>query len=643
MKWFDTENRSIKILSLLEHKSEISVNELSGRLTVSTKTIQNAIRQINAELHGKALIDINKASARLYIMDFPEYKRLRSKIARVNDKFDSPQMRMTFIVDMLMQADSPYLIDELAYAMNISRSTMIKDLNALKKILKDYSLTIQGQSGIGISLKGKELSLRFFILDNNYEVICGEMTLPKKAVSLIKTQFALLKLDRLVLDDFLRYLMLSFYRIKQNHTIVSLEAKYQALKNHYYYKFLQPCLNELENILKIKLNEKERIFLTIPLISMRTPYDISSLAAKISVSDNICRITRKIIASIRDNMQINIDEENSDIFAEFVYHNYFLINRLRFGLPMHNQSSEDVRKKYTVAYHMALIAKEVIEEDTRLSVPESEVYYLTAYFQIFLTENSKKKNIYKVALFCGAGRAETKLVLSQLRKIFETATTIDIISHSEYLNSEYLKKYDLLLSTLKIDLILPIPVVFISEVIDEAYLRNKIDRIRYAQQLQIPLLRGVRSIIFNLLSEEHVLVLNKSLTYEEGIEKLLAASHDESMLAGSFRRQLREREAKSSMVLDKFVAFPHAKYNGDKVIILLGLIPDGLSDALHPELKIIFLVAIPQNPKDDTVLVKIYDEIISMAADKKIIDDMSRLAGYHDILMYFIKDCDLFN
>lgn len=93
MKWFDAENRLIKIINLLEHKSELTTNELSKKLAVSTKTIQNDIKDINSELRGSALIDLNHSIARLYITDFPRYQKQRSSIERRNSNFDSPQMR----------------------------------------------------------------------------------------------------------------------------------------------------------------------------------------------------------------------------------------------------------------------------------------------------------------------------------------------------------------------------------------------------------------------------------------------------------------------------------------------------------------------------------------------------------------------
>ncbi|MDQ0203943.1 BglG family transcription antiterminator [Pectinatus haikarae] len=644
MKWFDTENRSIKIIKLLEYKSEFAIVDLSRRLGVSTKTVQNDIRDINAELKGSALIDLNRSVAKLYITDFPQYQKQRSRIERRNSNFDSPQMRMAFIVDMLMNTDSPYLIDELAYAMNISRSTLIKDMNTLKGILQNYNLTIQGQSNIGISLLGEELNLRFFVLDNNYNIICTEPELPIDIMDMIKKELSSLKLDKIVIEHFFRYLTLSVNRSRQGHALISLDVKYQELANHYYYKFLQNSFDKLESMLGIVLSVNERLFLTIPLISMRTPYDISSLESNITVSDDVLKITEEIIAAIKEKMDITLDEKNSDVLDEFVYHNYFLTNRLRYGLTMHNQGNDDIKQKYTVAYHMALIAKKVIEKRMHLRIPEDEVGFLTAYFQIFLTEQESSSNAYKVALICGTGRARAKLIMSQLQKIFERGTVIDIFIYNEQLSESDLEGYDLLISTVKTDMNRQIPVIFINEVVDEDYLKNSIDRIRYAHQLQIPLLHGVRSIVFNLLTEKRVMVLGSDLNYSECVHTMIAGLMDEGQLEKEFWGRIQQREAKSSMVLDHCVAFPHARYDsGGDIVISLGIIPDGLNDELYPELKVIFLVAVPADPNDDAILVKIYDEIISMASSQKVVEDMSKLTNYNDILMYFIKDCDLFN
>lgn len=643
MKWFDTENRFIKIIKLLEQTSELNTNIIAKKLDVSTKTIQNDIKDLNSSFKGSAFIDLNHSAARLYVTNFPEYQKCRNTIESRNSNFDSPQMRMAFIVDMLMNTDSPYLIDELAYAMNISRSTLIKDMNKLKKILVNYNLTIQGQANIGINLIGKELDLRFFILDNNYNILCNDTPLSADIVEFLKKELVSLKLDRLVIENFFRYLTVSLNRSSQNHSLIHLDSKYQELSHHYYYKFLNKIFIQLENTFAITFSNNEQLFMTIPLISMRTPYDISSLESNIKVSDEILKITQEIISTIREKMDINLDEKNSDILDEFVYHNYFLANRLRYGLPIHNQTNNEIKEKYTVAYHMALIAQDVIEQNTHLKIPEDEVGYLTAYFQIFLTEKSCNKTTYKVALICSTGRVHGKLIFNQLKKIFEPDTIINIFIYNEQLQENQLQSYDLIISTVKNIASTHPRIIYIHEAIDEDYLRNKIERIRYTQHLKIPLLQGVKSLVLNLLSQDNVLILDNTLAYMDNVYLMINKLIQQGVLDESFWERILQRESKSSMVLDSQVAFPHARHsNSDKVIISLGLIPGKLNDNLYPELKVIFLVAIPTNSPDDTILVKIYDEIISMASQPAIIEDIAKLSDYNELLMYFIKRNDLF-
>lgn len=644
MNWFDAENRLIKIIRLLENKSELSTDELSKRLDVSTKTIQNDIKDINSDLKDSALIDLNRSVARLFITDFPRYKQQRNGIERRNSNFDSPQMRMAFIIDTLMSSDSPYLIDELAYAMNISRSTLIKDMTKLKTILKNYHLTIAGQSSIGISLIGDELNLRFFVLDNNYNIICAESTLSPEITAKVKLDLAPLKLDKVVVENFIRYITLSLNRTVQGHGLVKLDSKYQELGNHYYFKFLQKSLDSLERILKINFPRNERLFLIIPLISMRTPYDISSLESNIIVSDDILQITKEIISTIQDEMEITLDEKNSDIIDEFVYHNYFLTNRLRYGLPIQNQTNDDIKEKYTVAYHMSMIAKNVIEKRMSVKIPESEVDYLTAYFQIFLTEQNHIRHPYKVALICGTGRARAKLIIAQLQKILAREAVIDIFVYNEQFSEQKLINHDLLISTVKIDISIQIPIIYINEVVDETYLRNSIERIFYAHQLQIPMLHGVKSIVFSLLSPDKITIFDSSFNYLQAVHHMVNKLITADLVEKKFWQRILSREEKSSMVLDSHVAFPHARYdNNTEVVISLGLIPNKLNDSLYPDLQIIFLVGIPADSEDDGILVKIYDEIISMSSQKKIIGDISKMNSYNDILMYFIKDCNIFN
>ena len=67
-----------------------------------------------------------------------------------------------------------------------------------------------------------------------------------------------------------------------------------------------------------------------------------------------------------------------------------------------------------------------------------------------------------------------------------------------------------------------------------------------------------------------------------------------------------------------------------------------MSDEKGKDIKLVFLLGLPEDDGDDTVLVKIYDEIIKIASDKELVEEISKIENYKDLLMYFVKSSDLF-
>ena len=47
--------------------------------------------------------------------------------------------------------------------------------------------------------------------------------------------------------------------------------------------------------------------------------------------------------------------------------------------------------------------------------------------------------------------------------------------------------------------------------------------------------------------------------------------------------------------------------------------------------------------KDDDILVKIYDEIIAISKDKQVVENIAKVKNYRELLLYFIKQDNVFN
>ncbi|MFK4997900.1 HTH domain-containing protein [Bacillus sp. N9] len=154
-------DRVFQIIEITRKKPYCSLNDLAEKLGVSTRSIRNYIKQLNDDLVGIVSLESEKGKGYyLNIFDKAKFKSLLVK-NNPNNLLDSPKHRMALIIDRLINSEQIYTLDDLAFEMHISRTTLINELKKSSVSLKTYNLTIQGKQNKGMYLSGKELDLRF--------------------------------------------------------------------------------------------------------------------------------------------------------------------------------------------------------------------------------------------------------------------------------------------------------------------------------------------------------------------------------------------------------------------------------------------------------------------------------------------------
>lgn len=123
----------------------------------------------------------------------------------------------------LMNTDCPYLTDELAYDMNIGRSTVNGDLKRLRKILEEYEIEILGKTNTGISLNGDELEIRFFILENMYDGIYKDYPLDSDLIDAIKQIALEYELDSVAVEYFIKFFTVMIDRFLNGNPLSKLD------------------------------------------------------------------------------------------------------------------------------------------------------------------------------------------------------------------------------------------------------------------------------------------------------------------------------------------------------------------------------------------------------------------------------------
>lgn len=128
MKSLFGDNRIANIINILRKGSSMSLTMLADKLSVSERSIRNDIKTINEELQNSGFIELTFGICSLRIFDQEGFKKAYTKIINTNDLMNSSNARMNYIFGKLMRAISPILSDDLAYEMNVGRSTLVKDL-----------------------------------------------------------------------------------------------------------------------------------------------------------------------------------------------------------------------------------------------------------------------------------------------------------------------------------------------------------------------------------------------------------------------------------------------------------------------------------------------------------------------------------
>ncbi len=638
MNNYFAEDRKFLIIKLLQHNHNIPLAELAQKLNVSTRTIRNDIKVLNDILEDSAFIEIEQGECCFYITDHYELEERKISLEKMQRDFDSPQKRVAYIIKTLMTNDKPYSMEELAYDMNLGRTTLYNEIKKLNEVLKNYGLSIEGTQNAGIQLKGEELQLRLFILEHIYDMIYEEEAIQENIQNCIETLFEQYRLESTTEKNFFHYVVMSVDRIQSGHSLKYMDEKFYVLQKSNAWDIIQTVANELRPLLNKEISIEEKLFMTIPLAGMRTPTDLENIS-KMELKQNIDEVVEEIIASIGYELNLYLKKDN--LQKDFYYHISFMVNRLQFGYVLKNPLAEEITKKYPLAYKMAKIAAKVVEEKYHVTVPEDEVGYITAYFGAYILEYSiVQQKPYKIALICSTGRGTARLIASQLKKLLDHNAEMDLYSEKQ-VSAELLNDYDIVFSTVTLPFESKKQIIRIKDIFDEKELLLHIQKVKYLEKVDFlgEETSGV-SLIAALLEEDTFFLLDEKKGYLENTKVMIEKLTEKGFVDEQFWERISEREKNSTMVFGHNVAFPHTvnKQREGKLVFALGVSTKKLKSECGENVQLIFLLALPKNKElDDSVLVRIYDEMISIAQNEQYIAEITKAENYKQLVRCFIK------
>ncbi|WP_447556974.1 BglG family transcription antiterminator [Staphylococcus epidermidis] len=555
------------------------------------------------------------------------FKKLKDLEEELNNKLNKDNSLINNVLSVLLD-NHPVLIDDLAERFYVSKDVIHNIINEIRKTSRTYDVKIIGKPNVGLYLSGEEYNIRKLVIDH-FPGSVKNISLNEKLLNEFLYLSKELKLDNNTYESLKTALKVTIKRIKSNCFMSSKSSNYSYIYESLEYKSLKFTTDYLKNI-NSHINSKEEILILVTQLIGRRATFLDEI-----ISSNDEKIINQIITqTIKDvKKYFNIQIDKSLFSKDIRLHIKHLINRLIFNIKIKTDIGLDISSQFPFAFELSKVLGSNISKVANIEVSKDELNYLTIYFSVYLERLEQNLNDIKtIILITQEGLSVKKLLINNISNIFGNTININTIDRYEDLNNIE-NDYDLIISTI-INKNSTDKVIYIDNPFDRNLLKSKIEQFLIYKEYLIK--NNFRKpIILDFVTESDFYIFNDNLYYQQYIDYLADELIKENKVTSHFKYKLNKREKKSNTVTGH-LGFPHTGYNGDDICIKIAFLNTQCLD--YKDLKIIILVATPDSMKNEYLLIKIYEEILSIASNNYLISKLQNHNNFQDFSKTLIEE-----
>ena len=610
-------NRWYRILELLVTQQRLTLEEMRSDLNVSLSTLQKSIEQLNELLDSDLQI---KQEGQLVSLEVYDYRRLEDILAgslRKESDFNSSSKRTSYLIKRLVRSSQPLLIDDLAEEIGVSRTTINKDLRQVKELAEAYQVNILGRPNRGLEVSGSELNLRLFYIHHVYAYFDSD-TLTEESQSFLEDLYQTFKLPKKTQELLTKVIAITIARLRRQQQLQQPIAYFtNELADS---DLVHQLIYHIEMNYHLSLSQYEQDFISYPL---HIQY-IDGLPYRPSPSRELLALFQKMVQKVKETLLVTFNEES--LYLEMHRHLKFLLHRLIFHVQANDIFHGDIPNKYPLAFEMAKVAGQELQQSFGYQLAISELSYLALYFEMALREEESENRLRtrKIAVVCTTGRGTANMICRQLRRVLGQEISISQYSEEEF-NPLEDDDYFAIFTTIPLKLTgLKSPVVHLTNLFDDQWLQNEWKRVnRYHQKnLETITLKFIR------LSDE--------ASYQAYLEKMVASLEKEGLVDSQFLNRTVDRELQQSTIFGNGIGFPHTINQKEGQTILMLAVLDPIHQEGAEQVEFIFLVAIPQQVEGqmEAELLELYDDIFRIASDSSLKGDLKKVMTEAEFLAF---------
>lgn len=476
-------NRCRKIIiKLLNEEVPLKVKDLADEYDLSSRTIRNDLDIIDEFLKSNHLPQlIRKPNLGVQFIDtYRDRERTKEILEKLTNRnyILSPEERIKAILSELIYGINYVKIDDIAEKLMVSKSTIVKDLDKVKRLINTANLRILYNPKDGITISGKERDLRSAVI--KYLMKTGDVdtlqklnndTIDNKINMDIENQFNLIfkgvninylekcidiaekQLNKYFSDvaytGIIVHMALAINRIKLGKNIIMPKEELATLLPLKEFEVASSIGKMIEEYFLIDLPVDEIGYITIHILASNN----STAIVNLSNDENWVDLQLIVCKVIEDVCHITGNDLENDwqLFNGLIYHIKPLIYRLKHTISLINPIMDEILKDYKPLFMAVKSSLKHVENYVDSKITEDEVGYFTIHFAAAI-ERKKSSAVSKpnVLVVCATGIGTAKLLSSRLNKLYNIHI-VDSVAYHQAKNILKDKNVNIVVTTVQME------------------------------------------------------------------------------------------------------------------------------------------------------------------------------------------------
>lgn len=542
------ERKLFEVLTLLSTEEYQTAQYLAEKVGVSEKTIRNRIKELNDELKqiGTSILSKHRYGYILKVEDSEAFLNI-SRETDYEEFPDTVRGRQQFLLNFLLQADDYVKLDDLSDEFFISRNVLSATLKRVEAILRMYDLQIERKPNYGIKIIGIESNKRLCMLSNVYDTVSDTTKENWLMQHLGKLNAShQIQMSELALNSFVKYILVAMHRIQMNHSLVEM-ADERDIRPAIEF-LLVPIIDAIEEEFQIHFNSLERQYICIQFSSRLSSDSYSQYGPNFVITGEIDELVFQMLNRVYEIFALDF-RNNLELRMSLNQHLVPMDIRLRYNILVDNPLREEIKKKYTYPYTLAMTACFSLQEHYQKPIPEDEIAYIALIFALATEKRNRTVEKKNIVLVCVSGKSSSQLFKFKYQQAFgDYINRIYECTVSELEEFDFQgRQIDYIFTTVPLNKKYIVPIYEINLFIDpnEILVYRELFENRDKGQF----LRYYSSNLFlpNLVAE----------TREEVIQKMCQHLEHYGLIPDDFLESVMKREEMGQTSFGNLVAHPH--------------------------------------------------------------------------------------